>query len=134
MAVVASDRISAFDHILPRAIPYKGQVLNGVATHFLEASKSIVPNWLISVPHPNVAIGHRCEPIKLEMAIRGYLAGHAWRTYKSGERILCGVLMSEGLKESDRFQEPIITPATKADEGHDIDISAKNILEQEIVS
>lgn len=134
MAVVASDRISAFDHILPRAIPYKGQVLNGVATHFLEASKSIVPNWLLNVPHPNVAIGHRCEPIKLEMVIRGYLAGHAWRTYRSGERILCGELMSEGMKESDKFQEPIITPATKADEGHDIDISAKNILAQEIVT
>ena len=134
MAVVASDRISAFDHILPRAIPYKGQVLNGVASHFLEASRSIVPNWLIKVPHPNVAIGHRCEPIKLEMVIRGYMAGHAWRTYRSGERMLCGVLMSEGMKESDKFQEPIITPATKADEGHDIDISAKNILAQGIVT
>lgn len=134
MAVVASDRISAFDHILPRAIPYKGQVLNGVATYFLNASKDIVPNWLVKVPHPNVAIGHRCEPIKLEMVIRGYLAGHAWRTYKSGERKLCGVTMPEGMKESDRFPEPIITPATKAEEGHDEDISAEDILSQQIVS
>ncbi len=134
MAVVASDRISAFDHILPRAIPYKGQVLNGVATHFLNASKEIVPNWLLNVPHPNVAIGQRCEPIKLEMVIRGYLAGHAWRTYKSGERILCGVNMPEGMKESDKFPEPIITPATKAEEGHDEDISAKDILAKNIVS
>ena len=134
MAIVASDRISAFDHILPRAIPYKGQVLNGVATHFLKASQDIVPNWLLSVPHPNVAIGHRCEPIKLEMVIRGYMAGHSWRTYKSGERVLCGVTMPEGMKESDKFPEPIITPATKAEEGHDEDISAEEILAQGIVS
>jgi len=134
MAIVASDRISAFDHILPRAIPYKGQVLNGVATHFLKASKDIVPNWLLSVPHPNVAIGHRCEPIKLEMVIRAYMAGHSWRTYKSGERILCGITMPEGMKESDKFPEPIITPATKAEEGHDEDISAEEILAQGIVS
>ncbi len=134
MAIVASDRISAFDHILPRAIPYKGQVLNGVATHFLNASKEIVPNWLLKVPHPNVAIGHRCEPIKLEMVIRGYLAGHAWRTYKSGERILCGVDMPEGMQESDKFPEPIITPATKAEEGHDEDISAIDILANNIVT
>lgn len=134
MAIVASDRISAFDHILPRAIPFKGQVLNGVATHFLEASKDIVPNWLLSVPHPNVAIGHRCDPIKLEMVIRGYMAGHSWRTYKSGERVLCGVTMPEGMKESDKFPEPIITPATKAEEGHDEDISQKDILAQGIVS
>ena len=134
MAVVASDRISAFDYILPRAIPYKGQVLNGVATHFLKASQDIVPNWLLSVPHPNVAIGHRCAPIKLEMVIRGYLAGHSWRTYKSGERLLCGLSMPEGMKESDKFPEPIITPATKAEEGHDEDISEEEILAQGIVS
>ena len=134
MVMVASDRISAFDHILPRAIPYKGQVLNLVATHFLEASKDLVPNWLEQVPHPNVAIGKACEPIRLEMVIRGYLAGHAWRTYKSGERVLCGVTMPEGMKEADRFPEPIITPATKAEEGHDEDISEADILAQEIVS
>jgi len=134
MAIVASDRISAFDHILPRAIPYKGQVLNGVATYFLEASKDIVPNWLIAVPHPNVAIGHKCEPIKLEMVVRGYIAGHSWRVYKSGERVVCGVTMPEGLIESDAFPSPIVTPATKADEGHDVDISEEEILQQKIVS
>ncbi len=134
MAIVASDRISAFDHILPRAIPYKGQVLNGVATHFLEASQELVPNWLISVPHPNVAIGHRCDPIKLEMVVRGYLAGHSWRIYKSGNRNVCGVIMPEGLIESDAFPSPIITPATKAEEGHDVDISEEEILDQQIVT
>lgn len=134
MAIVASDRISAFDHILPRAIPYKGQVLNGVATHFLEASRSVVPNWLIAVPHPNVAIGHCCEPIKLEMVVRAYLVGHSWRVYKSGNRQVCGVTMPDGLIESDAFPSPIITPATKAEEGHDVDISEDEILEQEIVT
>lgn len=133
MAVVASDRISAFDHVLPKAIPYKGQVLNLIAQHFLEASKQILPNWLISVPHPNVSTGYVCEPIKLEMVVRGYLAGHAWRTYKSGERTLCGVTMPEGMKESDAFPSPIVTPATKAEEGHDEDISEKEILEKRIV-
>ena len=134
LVMVATDRISAFDHILPRAIPYKGQVLNKVATHFLEASKDIVPNWLQGTPHPNIAIGTHCEPIKLEMVIRGYLTGHAWREYKKGNRILCGVVMPDGMKEHDRFPEPIITPATKADEGHDEDISKGDILRQEIVT
>ena len=134
VVMVASDRISAFDHILARPIPYKGQVLNLVATHFLNASKAIVPNWLEEIPHPNVAIGKAAEPIRLEMVIRGYLAGHAWRTYKSGERVLCGVTMPEGMKEGDRFPSPIITPATKAEEGHDEDISENDILEQNIVS
>lgn len=132
--LVASDRISAFDHILPKAIPYKGQVLTAVAEHFLNASKDIVPNWLEAVPHPNVAIGKACEPIKLEMVVRGYLAGHSWRTYKSGLRTLCGVEMPEGMKEADQFPHPIITPATKAEEGHDEDISAEDILKQGIVT
>lgn len=134
LVVVASDRISAFDHILGRPIPYKGQVLNKVATYFLEATKDIVPNWLEAVPHPNVAIGKKAEPIKIEMVIRGYLAGHAWREYKAGKRILCGQEMPDGLKESDAFPTPIITPATKAEEGHDEDISPSAILEQNIVS
>lgn len=131
---VASDRISAFDHVLPRPIPYKGQVLNQIAAHFLEASKDIVPNWLQSSPDPNVSIGIRCEPIMIEMVIRGYLAGHAWREYRSGKRMICGVPMRDGLKESDRFETPLITPATKAEEGHDEDISREDILSQGIVS
>ena len=134
IVLVASDRISAFDHILPKAIPYKGQVLTAVAEHFLNASKDIVPNWLESVPHPNVAIGKACKPIKLEMVVRGYLAGHSWRTYSSGLRTLCGVEMPDGLKEADAFPHPIITPATKADEGHDEDISAEEILNRKIVT
>ncbi len=134
LIVIASDRISAFDHILPRPIPYKGQVLNQVATYFLEATRDIVPNWLTAVPDPNVAIGHLCEPIRLEMVIRGYLSGHAWRTYNAGKRELCGVPLPEGMKESDKFPEPIITPATKAAEGHDEDISRAEILEQGIVT
>ncbi|MCB0706362.1 MAG: phosphoribosylaminoimidazolesuccinocarboxamide synthase [Saprospiraceae bacterium] len=129
LVMVASDRISAFDHILPRAIPYKGQVLNQVAAHFLEATRDICPNWLEATPDPNVAIGIACLPFRLEMVIRGYLTGHAWRTYKSGERMLCGVQMPDGMKEHDRFPEPIITPATKADEGHDEDISVEGILQ-----
>lgn len=133
LVMVASDRISAFDHILPRAIPFKGQVLNGIATHFMELTKELVPNWIIETPDPNVAIGKLCQPIKLEMVIRGYLSGHAWRQYKDGHRVLCGVAMPEGMKESDRFPEPIITPATKADEGHDLDISKEDILAQGIV-
>lgn len=133
LVMVASDRISAFDHILPRAIPFKGQVLNGIATYFMELTKDIVPNWILDTPDPNVAIGKRCEPIKLEMVIRGYLSGHAWRQYKDGHRVLCGVAMPDGMKESDRFPEPIITPATKADEGHDMDISKEEILAQGIV-
>jgi len=134
VVMVASDRISAFDHILPRAIPYKGQVLNLIAKHFLDASSKIVPNWLEAIPHPNVAVGKNCEPIRIEMVIRGYLAGHAWRTYNSGERELCGVQMPEGMREADRFPEPIITPATKAEEGHDEDISESEILKRGIVT
>jgi phosphoribosylaminoimidazole-succinocarboxamide synthase len=131
--MVASDRISAFDHILPKGIPFKGQVLNQVATMFLKATSDIVPNWLIDTPDPNVAIGHACEPIRVEMVIRGYLAGHSAREYQKGNRMLCGVKMPEGMKENDEFPEPIITPATKADEGHDEDISREEILSQGIV-
>jgi phosphoribosylaminoimidazole-succinocarboxamide synthase len=134
LVMVISDRISAFDHVLPAGIPAKGQILNRIATHFLEATRDIVPNWLHSMPAPNVALGVRCEPIKIEMVIRGYLSGHAWRTYRSGLRELCGVPMPDGLRESDPFPEPIITPATKADEGHDEDISASEILARGIVS
>ena len=132
--MVASDRISAFDHILPRAIPHKGAVLNQIATYFLQATRDICPNWLISSPDPNVAIGWRCEPVRVEMVIRGYLVGHAARTYASGLRTLCGVTLPDGLRESDAFMEPIITPTTKADEGHDEDISRTEILERGIVS
>jgi phosphoribosylaminoimidazole-succinocarboxamide synthase len=132
--MVASDRISAFDHILPKGIPYKGQVLNQVATFFLESTKDIVPNWLISTPDPMVAVGKKCDPIRIEMVIRGYLAGHAAREYKLGKRILCGVELVEGLKENDRFPEPIITPAAKAEEGHDEDISKEEILAKGLVS
>lgn len=131
--LLASDRISAFDHILPKPIPFKGAVLTGVATHFLKATADIVPNWLEAVPQPNAAFGLRCEPIKIEMVIRGYLAGHAWREYKAGKRVLCGVSLPEGMQESDKFPEPIITPATKADEGHDEDISREEILARNIV-
>jgi phosphoribosylaminoimidazole-succinocarboxamide synthase len=134
LAVVATDRISAFDHILPEAIPYKGQVLNQIAAYFLEATKSIVPNWVEEVPHANVTIGKNCQPIRLEMVIRGYLTGHAWRTYKNGERELCGNFMPEGMKENQQFETPIITPAAKAAEGHDIDISKEEIIKQGIVS
>ncbi|RMD69427.1 MAG: phosphoribosylaminoimidazolesuccinocarboxamide synthase [Bacteroidetes bacterium] len=128
LVMVATDRISAFDHILPRPIPYKGQVLNQIATHFLEATRDICPNWLEASPDPNVAVGVACEPFKIEMVIRGYLTGHAWRTYRAGKRVLCGVPLPEGMKEHDPFPEPIITPATKADEGHDEDISKEEIL------
>lgn len=134
LVMVASDRISAFDHVLPRAIPYKGQVLNQIAAHFMEATRDIVPNWVTASPDPNVTVGIACEPFKVEMVIRGYLAGHAWRVYKSGERQICGVAMPEGLKESDAFPEPIITPATKAEEGHDEDISKEEIIKQGLVS
>lgn len=134
IVMVATDRISAFDHILPKPIPFKGQVLNQIAAHFLEATKDIVPNWVEQVPHPNVTIGKKCEPIRLEMVIRGYLAGHAWRTYKSGLRELCGEPLAEGLKENDKLPEPIITPATKAEEGHDEDISKTDILKKGIVT
>lgn len=134
LVMVASDRISAFDHILPRAIPYKGQVLNQVATHFLEATRDICPNWLISSPDPNVAIGHACDPFRVEMVIRGYLVGHAWREYSAGKRVLCGVPLPEGMVENQAFPTPIITPATKAEEGHDEDISREEIIAQEIVA
>ncbi len=133
MVMVATDRISAFDHILPKGIPYKGQVLNQVATFFLDATRDIVPNWLIGTPDPSVAVGFACEPVRVEMVIRGYLAGHAAREYASGKRFLCGVALPDGMKENDRFPEPIITPASKADEGHDEDISREEILNQNIV-
>jgi len=134
LVMVASDRISAFDHILPKGIPHKGQVLNQVATMFLEATKDIVPNWLLATPDPSVAIGHACDPIRVEMVIRGYMSGHAAREYKAGKRELCGVPMPEGMKENDKFPVPIITPATKAEEGHDEDISREDIIERGIVS
>jgi phosphoribosylaminoimidazole-succinocarboxamide synthase len=133
LVMVASDRISAFDHILPKGIPHKGQVLNQVATLFLNATRDIVPNWLIGTPDPSVAVGYACEPIRVEMVIRGYLAGHSAREYKAGKRVLCGVSLPEGMKENDRFPEPIITPATKAEEGHDEDISREDILSKGIV-
>lgn len=133
LVMVASDRISAFDHILPKGIPHKGQVLNQVATMFLDATKDIVPNWLLGTPDPAVAIGYACEPIRVEMVIRGYLAGHAAREYNAGKRVLCGVVLPEGMKENDKFPEPIITPATKADEGHDEDISREDIIAKNIV-
>ena len=133
LVMVASDRISAFDHILPKGIPYKGQVLNQVATMFLEATKDIVPNWLIATPDPSVAVGIACEPIRVEMVIRGYLAGHSAREYKLGKRSLCGVTFPEGMKENDRFPVPIITPASKAEEGHDEDISREDIIANGIV-
>jgi phosphoribosylaminoimidazole-succinocarboxamide synthase len=132
--MVVSDRISAFDVVLPRGIPYKGQVLNQIANKFLDATADIVPNWKLSSPDPNVTIGVRAEPFRVEMVIRGYLTGHAWREYKAGKRILCGVPMPDGMKEHDRFQGPIITPATKAEEGHDEDISREDIISREIVS
>ena len=134
MVAVVSDRISAFDVILPKGIPHKGQVLNGIASYFLDAVSDIIPTWKLDTPHPNITIGHACQPIRLEMVIRGYLTGHAHRTYASGKRVLCGVSMPEGLREHDPFPEPIITPATKAEEGHDEDISKDDILKRGIVS
>jgi phosphoribosylaminoimidazole-succinocarboxamide synthase len=134
MVMVVSDRISAFDVVLPRPIPYKGQVLNQVAAIMLEATKDIVPNWVKSVPLPNVTIGVKCETFPVEMVVRGNLTGHAWRTYKSGLRVLCGVTMPEGMKENDFFPTPIITPTTKAHEGHDEDISREEIIAQGLVS
>ncbi len=133
LVMVASDRISAFDVVLPKGIPYKGQVLNQIAAKFLNATKDIVPNWVLDVPDPVVSIGRVCQPFKVEMVIRGYLAGHAARTYNTGVRTLCGVTLPEGLKESDKLPEPIITPTTKASEGHDEDISREEILKQGIV-
>ena len=134
LVMIASDRISAFDVVLPRAIPFKGQVLNQIAAHMLEATADVVPNWRLASPDPNITVGHRCEPFKVEMVIRGYLTGHAWRTYNSGLRVLCGVTLPEGLKEHDRLPEPIITPTTKASEGHDEDITREQIIAQGIVS
>ena len=134
LVMVASDRISAFDVVLPRAIPYKGQVLNQIAEHFLNATREVVPNWLIATPDPNVSVGLKCETFPVEMVVRGYLAGHAWRTYKSGLRVLCGVNLPEGLEENDKLPNPIITPTTKAHEGHDEDITREEILLQGLVS
>jgi phosphoribosylaminoimidazole-succinocarboxamide synthase len=134
LVMVITDRISAFDVVLPRAIPYKGQVLNQIAALFLEQTKDIVPNWILSVPDPSVSIGLYCEPFKVEMVVRGYLAGHAWREYRAGKRTLCGVSLPEGLKENDKLPTPIITPTTKAAEGHDEDISREDILKKGIVS
>ena len=134
MVMVVTDRISAFDVVLPKGIPYKGQVLNQLAAKFLKATEDIVPNWVVDSPDPNVTVGIKCEPFKVEMVIRGYLTGHAWRTYKSGERMLCGVGLPEGMKEHQKFPEPIITPSTKADEGHDEDISREEIISRGIVS
>ncbi|MGK0387988.1 MAG: phosphoribosylaminoimidazole-succinocarboxamide synthase [Maribacter sp.] len=133
LVMVATDRISSFDHILPRPIPYKGQVLNQIASYFIKKTEDICPNWIENVPDPNVAVGKACEPIRVEMVIRGYLTGHAWRTYKSGLRTLCGITLPEGMKEHDKFPIPIITPATKAEEGHDEDISREDILSKGIV-
>lgn len=134
LAMVATDRISAFDVILPRAIPYKGQVLNQIAQKFLGATSDIVPNWIKGSPDPNVSVGIKCDTYAVEMVIRGYLAGHAWREYRDGKRTLCGVSLPEGLKENDKLPEPIITPTTKAKEGHDEDISREAILAQGIVA
>jgi phosphoribosylaminoimidazole-succinocarboxamide synthase len=134
IAVVASNRISAFDVILPKSIPYKGEVLNRTAAYFLEATRDIIPNWLVSMPDPQVSIGLRCEPIKVEMVVRGYLAGHAWRVYQSGERVLCGVQLPDGLRESEKLPQPTITPTTKADEGHDLDISREEIIKSGLVT
>ncbi len=134
LVMVASDRISAFDHVLPRAIPCKGQVLNQTAAYFLRATEDIVPNWLLAVPNPNAAVGIACQPFRVEMVIRGYLVGHAARTYMAGGRMLCGVSLPEGLRENDKLPTPIITPTTKADIGHDEDISREDILAKGIVS
>jgi len=135
LVMVATDRLSAFDVVMPKGIPYKGQILNQIATKFMKLTQDIVPNWLVATPDPNVAIGHLCAPFKVEMVIRGYVSGHAAREYALGKRILCGVTMPEGLKENDKFPTPIITPSTKADNGeHDEDISREDILAKEIVS
>src|ERR1700761_1187508 len=134
LVMVVSDRISAFDVVLPEPIPYKGQVLNQIAAKFLKSTEDIVPNWVVSVPDPSVTIGRICEPFKVEMVIRGYLAGHAWREYSAGKRQVCGVSLPEGLKENDKLPEPIITPTTKASVGHDEDISREDIIGKEIVT
>jgi len=134
LVMLVSDRISAFDVILPRPVPYKGQVLNQIAAYMLEATKDICPNWLIDTPAPTVSVGHKCEPFRIEMVVRGNLTGHAWRTYSSGSRKLCGVYMPDGMKENDFFSTPIITPSTKAEQGHDEDISKEDIIAKGIVS
>ncbi len=135
LVMIATDRLSAFDVVMPKGIPYKGQILNQIATKFMAQTEDLVPNWLIATPDPNVAIGHLCEPFKVEMVIRGYLSGHAAREYKAGKRMLCGIAMPEGMKENDKFPQPIITPATKAEMGnHDEDISREDILRRGIVS
>lgn len=134
LVMVASDRISAFDVILPEGIPYKGQVLNQIAAKFLDATSDIVPNWKMATPDPMVTVGVRCEPFKVEMVVRGYLTGHAWREYKEGKRTICGEPMPEGMRENEKFPQPIITPTTKADEGHDEDISKAEIIARGIVS
>jgi len=134
LVMIASDRISAFDHVLPKGIPYKGQVLNQIAAKFLDATEDILPNWKESSPDPSVTIGKRCEPFKVEMVIRGYLTGHAWREYRSGKRLLCGVSMPENMVENEKFPSPIITPTTKADVGHDEDITREEILNTNLVS
>lgn len=135
LVMVATDRLSAFDVVMPKGIPYKGQILNQIATKMMKATEDLVPNWLLATPDPNVAIGHQCEPFKVEMVIRGYLSGHAAREYKAGKRMLCGLPMPDGMKENDKFPEPIITPATKAEQGdHDEDISREDILKRGIVS
>jgi phosphoribosylaminoimidazole-succinocarboxamide synthase len=134
LLMVSTDRLSAFDVVLPKGIPYKGQILNQIAAQMMETTSDIVPNWLEATPDPNVSVGKSCTPFKVEMVIRGYLSGHAARTYKQGNRMLCGVLMPEGMIENDRFETPIITPSTKAEEGHDEDISREEIIEQGIVS
>ncbi|MEP5254976.1 MAG: phosphoribosylaminoimidazolesuccinocarboxamide synthase [Winogradskyella arenosi] len=135
LVMVATDRLSAFDVVMPKGIPYKGQILNQIATKMMKETEDLVPNWLVATPDPNVAVGHLCEPFKVEMVIRGYMSGHAAREYKAGKRMLCGVAMPEGMKENDKFPEPIITPATKAEMGdHDEDISREDILKKGIVS
>jgi phosphoribosylaminoimidazole-succinocarboxamide synthase len=134
LVMIASDRISAFDVILPRPIPYKGQVLNQIAARMLEATRDICPNWLLDVPAPNVSVGRKCQPFKIEMVVRGNLTGHAWRTYATGKRTLCGAAMPEGMKENDFFPAPIITPSTKAEAGHDEDISPDEIIAQGLAS
>ena len=134
LVMVASDRISAFDHVLPEGIPYKGQVLSQIAAKFLTATADIVPNWMEATPDPSVTIGKMCEPFMVEMVIRGYLTGHAWREYKAGKRMICGVPMPDGMVENQKFDTPLITPTTKADVGHDEDISREEILKQGLVS
>jgi phosphoribosylaminoimidazole-succinocarboxamide synthase len=133
LVMIVSDRISAFDVVMPKGIPYKGQVLNQIAAKFLDATTDIVPNWKISMPDPMVTVGKHCEPFKVEMVIRGYLSGHAWREYRAGKRMICGVAMPDGMKENDKFPTPLLTPTTKADVGHDEDISREEILAQGLV-